>query len=186
MLRDLSRYVAMAIEVVNTNEALAEHLVFDEQTGLYNAEFFLGGFDREIDRARDFKTPLSLALVRVETPQGFAPERRGELSHLSVSEIGTILARKIRPYDLIGRFDDQTFGVALIGKSDQEAYLWAERFRKEIAGHIIPFESRTFSVTISAGVCNATDSSDRSKVIEGAQQALEKASRDGGNGVVIY
>src|SRR5690606_7117007 len=107
MLRDLSRYVAMAIEVVNTNEALAEHLIFDEQTGLYNAGFFLGGFEREIDRARDFKTPLSLALIRVETPPGFAPERRGELGHLSVSEIGTILARKIRPYDLIGRFDDQ-------------------------------------------------------------------------------
>lgn len=186
MLRDLSRYVAMAIEVVNTNEALVENLVFDEQTGLYNTEFFLGGFEREIDRARDFKTPLSLALVRVETPHGFAPERRSELSHLSISEIGEILSRKIRPYDLIGRIDEKTFGVALVGKSDQEAYLWAERFRKEIAGHIIAFESRTFSVTVSAGVCNATDSSDRTKVIDGARQALERASRDGGNGVVIY
>ncbi len=186
LLRDLSRYVAMAIEVVNTNDALAENMIYDEQTGLFNGSYFLTGFDREIDRARDFKTPLSLALLRVEPPEGFAPESRGEVHHLSISEIGQTLARKIRPYDLIGRFDEQTFGVALIGKSDQEAYLWAERFRKEVAGRIIPFESRSFSVTISAGVCNATDSSDRNRVIDGAEQALEKASKGGGNSVVIY
>lgn len=186
LLRDLARYVAMAIEVVNTNEALAEHQIYDEQTGLYNSDFFMGGFGREIERAHDFKLPLSLALIRVETPEGFAPKRRSEVSHLSVAEIGSTLARKIRPYDLIGRFDDQTFGVALVGKSDQEAYLWAERFRKEVAGHIIPFDSRTFSVTVSAGVCNATDTSDKASIIDGAEQALEKALKGGGNSVVIY
>ncbi|MGE3802291.1 MAG: GAF domain-containing protein, partial [Candidatus Kapaibacterium sp.] len=186
LLRDLARYVAMAIEVVNTNEALEEQLVFDEETGLYNTAFFMGGFDREIDRARDFKTPLSLALVRVETPTSFAPERKWELMHTAVTEVGNLLARKLRPYDLIGRFGEDTFSIALIGRSDQEAYLWAERLRKDIAGHIIPFESRTFSVTISAGVSNATDSSDKSNVINGARQALEKASKDGGNSVVIY
>ena len=186
LLRDLVRYVAMAIEVVNTNEALEEQLVFDEETGLYNTAFFMGGFDREIDRARDFKTPLSLALVRVETPQKFAPERKRELSHVSVLEVGNLLAKKLRPYDLLGRFSDNTFSVALVGRSDQEAYLWAERLRKEIAGHIIPFESRTLSVTVSAGVCNATDSSDKAHVINGARQALDKAAKDGGNTVVIY
>ena len=186
LLRDLTRYVAMAIEVVNTNEALEEQLVFDEETGLYNTAFFMGGFDREIDRARDFKIPLSLALVRVETPTKFAPERGRELSHISVSEVGSLLAKKLRPYDLLGRFSDDTFSIALVGRSDQEAYLWAERLRKEIAGHIIPFESRTFSVTVSAGVCNATDSSDKSRAINGARQALDKAEKDGGNTVVIY
>ena len=186
LLRDLARYVAMAIEVINTNEALEEQLVFDEETGLYNTAFFMGGFDREIDRARDFKTPLSLALVKVETPTSFAPERKWELMHVAVTEVGSLLARKLRPYDLIGRFGEDTFSIALVGRSDQEAYLWAERLRKDIAGHIIPFEARTFSVTVSAGVSNATDSSDKSNVINGARQALEKASRDGGNAVVIY
>lgn len=186
LLRDLTRYVAMAIEVVNTNEALEEHLVFDEQTGLYNKAFFMGGFDREVDRARDFKTSLSFALVRVETPTNFAPDRAGELRHASVTEVGNLLARKLRPYDLLGRFGDDVFSVALVGRSDQEAYLWAERLRKEIAGHIIPFGGRTFSVTVSAGVCDATSSSDKSQVINGARQALDKAGKDGGNAVVIY
>ncbi len=186
LLRDLARYVAMAIEVVNTNEALEEQLVFDEETGLYNTAFFMGGFDREIDRARDFKSSLSLVLIRVETPTSFAPERKGELLHVAVTEVGNLLARKLRPYDLIGRYGEDVFSIALVGRSDQEAYLWAERLRKEIAGHIIPFESRTFSVTISAGVCNATDSSDKANIINGARQALEKGTKDGGNTVVIY
>lgn len=186
LIRDLARYVAMAIEVVNTNEALEEQLVFDEETGLYNSEFFLGGLDREIDRARDFKTTLSLALIRVEAPTNFAPERAREISRMSVSEAGALLAKKLRPYDLIGRFNNDTFSIALVGRSDQEAYLWAERLRKEIAGHIIPFESRTFSVTVSAGISDATGSSDRGQIIDGARQALEKAGKDGGNTVVIY
>lgn len=186
LLRDLTRYVAMAIEVVNTNEALEEHLVFDEETGLYNKAFFMGGLDREIDRARDFKTSLSFALVRVETPTNFAPERAGEIEAACVSEVGALMAKKLRPYDLLGRFGGDMFSVALVGRSDQEAYLWAERLRKEIAGHIIPFAGRTLSVTVSAGVCDATSSSDKAQVLNGARQALEKAGKDGGNTVVIY
>ena len=186
LIRDLARYVAMAIEVVNTNEALEEQLVFDEETGLYNSEFFMGGFDREIDRARDFKTTLSLALVKVEAPTNFAPDRAREIARMSVSEVGALLAKKLRPYDLIGRFNNDTFSIALVGRSDQEAYLWAERLRKEIAGHIIPFESRTFSVTVSAGISDATSSSDKAQIIDGARQALEKGGKDGGNTVVIY
>lgn len=186
LLRDLCGYVAMAVEVVNANEALEEQLVFDEETGVYNTTFFMGGLDREIDRARDFKTPLSFALIRVETPNGFAVDQRGEIVHASLTEVGSFLARKLRPYDLVGRFDDDTFSVALIGRSDQEAYLWAERLRKEVAGHIIPLGPRTFSVTVSAGVCNATGASDTAQTINGARQALEKAGRDGGNAVVIY
>lgn len=186
LLRDLTRYVAMAIEVVNTNEALEEHLVFDEETGVYNQAFFLGGLEREIDRARDFKSPLAFALIRVETPKSFAPERTGEIQAACVSEVGLHLSRKLRPYDLLGRFGSDTFSVALVGRSDQEAYLWAERLRKEIAGQIIPFGDRTFSVTVSAGVCDATGTSDRSQVLNGARQALERAAKDGGNTVVIY
>lgn len=186
LLRDLTRYVAMAIEVVNTNEALEEHLVFDEETGLYNQAFFLGGLEREIDRARDFKTSLAFALIRVETPKNFAPERTGEIQSACVSEVGLHLSRKLRPYDLLGRFGSDTFSVALVGRSDQEAYLWAERLRKEIAGQIIPFGDRTFSVTVSAGVCDATGTSDKSQVLNGARQALERAAKDGGNTVVIY
>lgn len=186
LLRDLTRYVAMAIEVVNTNEALEEHLVFDEETGLYNKAFFVGGLEREIDRARDFKTSLAFALLRVEIPTNFAPERAGEIESASVSEVGALIAKKLRPYDLLGRYSDDLFSVALVGRSDQEAYLWAERLRKEIAGHIIPIGGRTFSVTVSAGVCDATSSSDKTQVLNGARQALDKAGKDGGNMVVIY
>lgn len=186
LMRDLTRYAAMAIEVINTNDALEEQLVFDEQTGLFNARFFMSGFEREVDRARDFKATLSLALVRVEIPEKFGGDRRAELSHTSITEVGSLLTRKVRPYDLVARFDDDTFGIALVGRSDQEAYLWAERLRKEIAGHIIPFGTGSYSVTISAGVCNATDTSETSNVLDGARKALEKAGKDGGNGVVIY
>lgn len=186
LMRDLARYVAMAIEVVNTNDALEEQLVFDEETGLYNSDFFLAGLDREIERAQDFKSPLAFAMIRVEAPTNFAPNRAGEISRIAVSEVGALLARKLRPYDLLGRYGSETFSVALVGRSDQEAYLWAERLRKEIAGHIIPFDGRTFSVTVSSGVCDATGSSDRSKIVGGARQALDRAVSDGGNAVVIY
>ncbi len=186
LMRDLTRYAAMAIEVINTNAALDEQMIYDEQTGLYNSRFFMRGFEREVDRAHDFKATLSLALVRVEIPDSFGGDRRAELHHTSVAEIGALLTRKVRPYDLLGRFDNETFSVALVGRSDQEAFLWAEQLRKEIAGHIIPFDAGNYSVTISAGVCNATDTSQTDNVIEGAHKALEKAGKDGGNGVVIY
>ena len=67
-----------------------------------------------------------------------------------------------------------------------DGYLWAEKIRKQIASHIISLSGRSFSVTISAGVCGLTDGMHLDELLQGTSQVLHKAVEGGGNLVRVF
>jgi len=185
ILRDLVRYAAMAIEVFNTNQAIESQTVFDEVTGLYNSDFFLSNLEGEVRRARDFKTALSVALISIDFPSSLKLAGRVEMEELIVTEVGSVIGSSLRPYDVAGRVNGG-FGVVLVGKNDQQAYLWAEKLRKEIASRIMNVGGRKFSVTVSIGLCDLGEYSTGEQLVTGARQALDKVRSGEGNAVVLF
>ncbi|KXK57398.1 MAG: diguanylate cyclase [Chlorobi bacterium OLB7] len=186
ILRDLVRYAAMAIEVYNANQAVESQSVFDEVTGLYNSDYLYSALTREVSRARDFATPLTLALITIDMPVSLQVKGQPELEETVYAHVGAMISRAIRPYDTAGRLPDGGFGVVLIGKNDQQAYLWGEKLRKEIAGRVITVGQRKLSVTISTGLCDLGDLEGADVVINGARQALDTARKGEGNAIVLY
>jgi diguanylate cyclase (GGDEF)-like protein len=186
LLRDLVRYAAMAIEVYNVNRAIETQIVLDESTGLYNSGFLLSTLEHEVLRARDFKTRLSFALITIDMPPSARSERSGESQEEVAASVGAIIGSTLRPYDTLGRYDAGTFGVILAGKSDQDAYLWAERLRKEVASSVLNFGPRKISVTISVGISEQSELTSGESIVDGARQALEKAAGGQGNAVILY
>jgi diguanylate cyclase (GGDEF)-like protein len=185
LLRDLVRYAAMAIEVVNVNRAIETQIVLDESTGLYNSGFLLSTLEHETLRARDFRAKLSFALMTIDLPDSLrnAPY---ESEEVVMGAVGEIIGSTLRPYDTLGRFDQRTLGVILVGQGDQDAYLWGEKLRKEVASRILSLGQRKVSVTISVGISDLSDLADSVELVGGARQALEKARSGNGNAVILY
>lgn len=186
ILRDLVRYAAMAIEVYNANQAVESQSVFDEVTGLYNSDYLYSALTREVARSRDFTVPLTLALISIDMPGSLQVKGQPELEETIYAHVGAMISRAIRPYDTAGRLPDGGFGVVLIGKNDQQAYLWGEKLRKEIAGRVITVGQRKLSVTVSTGLCDLGDLEGADTVINGARQALDTARKGEGNAIVLY
>lgn len=186
ILRDLVRYAAMAIEVYNANQAVESQSVFDEVTGLYNSDYLYSALTREVARSRDFTVPLTLALISIDMPGSLQVKGQPEVEETIYAHVGAMISRAIRPYDTAGRLPDGGFGVVLIGKNDQQAYLWGEKLRKEIAGRVITVGQRKLSVTVSTGLCDLGDLEGADTVINGARQALETARKGEGNAIVLY
>ena len=186
LLRNLVRYASMAIEVYNVNRAIDNQSVLDEVSGLYNSDFLLSSLDREILRARDQHSPVAFCLVSIDIPQSLHVEAGSEMEDFIVASVAESIASSIRPYDTLGRYNARTFGAVLAGRNDQDAYLWAERLRKEVAGTILSAAGRKFSVTVSVGICDMSDSAGSNVVIDGASRALEKAMGGEGNAVILY
>ena len=63
--------------------------------------------------------------------------------------IAHTLRSNIRPYDALGRQGENRLGVLLVQTTSGDAYLWAEKLRKQIAGQVITAGSR--SLTASYG-----------------------------------
>jgi diguanylate cyclase (GGDEF)-like protein len=186
LLRDLARFAAMAIEVYNVNNAIDSQSVVDEATGAFNAEFLTSLLDRESRRARDYRKPLSYALVAIDIPSSLRDGMNRELEDVIATSVGAAINGVVRSYDVVGRLDARTFGVVLVERNDQEAYLWAEKLRKEVAGRIITHGSRKFSVTVSVGICDQSDLPGSETIVAGANQALERARSGEGNAVILY
>lgn len=186
LMRDLSHYAAMAIEVFNTNRAIEAQVMLDEVTGLYNTDFLLAALDREISRARDFREKLSFALIAIDMPSSLRAEKSPELEEIIAASVAAVIQGALRPYDTVGRYGPMVFGAVLVKRSDQDAYLWAEKLRKEVASRILALGQRKSAVTISVGIAELSDLGTRDALLDGARQALEKARGGDGNAVILY
>jgi diguanylate cyclase (GGDEF)-like protein len=98
-----------------------------------------------------------------------------------MNQVAKIIRTNIRAYDVVGRQEPDGMGVLLVSTTASDAYLWAEKIRKQIAGHIITLGGRSFSVTVSAGVCGLSEGMCKDELLEGTTRVLSKAIEDGGN-----
>jgi diguanylate cyclase (GGDEF)-like protein len=92
----------------------------------------------------------------------------------------------IRSYDVIGRFDFNCFVVLLVHTTSNEASLWAEKIRKNVASNIINIDNKSFSVTISVGVAGAVEDASDVELLENVDRVLRKAIEAGGNIARVY
>jgi len=77
-------------------------------------------------------------------------------------------------------------GVVLANMTASDAYLWAEKLRKTIASHVIAHGQKTFSVTVSLGVCGLSERMNARDLMSGATQVHNKAKETGGNAVRVF
>ena len=103
-----------------------------------------------------------------------------------LQNVGRIIRTSIRPYDFVGRFDFNCFMVILINTTSNEASLWAEKIRKNIASNIINIDNKSFSVTCSIGVVGMTPEGGDVELLENVNRVLSRAVEAGGNVVRVY
>ena len=103
-----------------------------------------------------------------------------------LQNVSRMVKVSIRPYDVVGRFDFNCFVVLLVQTTSNEASLWAEKIRKNVASNILNIENKSFSITISVGVAGALEEASDVDLLENADRVLHKAIEAGGNIIRVY
>jgi len=186
MLVILAQTAAAMIESFHLNKMIDEQLMTDERTGIYNRRYLLSRLDEDITRASDLKEQLSFVVFGIDNPRGAAEKAGADSIDPVVASIAKIVSPHTRMYDVLGRYDANTIGVVLAGKTDEDAYLWAEKARKDIASAVLAIGTKKATFTASAGICGARHSATHVDLVNGALQALERAQEIGGNTVMVY
>ena len=186
MLYRLAENAASALEILYMQEIIEEYVIVDGVTGAYSKKFFLQRMEEELQRADDAGSELSMLFITVDK-SGDVTQRFGIDGFEKVMVTLTKAIRTcIRSYDLVGRYENNRFGVLLINTAANEAYLWAEKIRKNIAGLAINLEGRSISITISIGVCGALEGMRKEELIGNTVTVLNRASDAGGNVVRVF
>lgn len=186
VLQSLLSSVGAAIEILYLQEVVKDDVIVDELTGLHTKKYLLQKTEEEIQRADDFGTDLSLVLFSIDSRDELADRYGGEGFNYVLYTVGRMVQRSIRPYDVLGRFDTSRFGALLVNTAANDAYLWAEKIRKAIASTVVTFQDKSFSVTVSVGVCGAVEGTSKDDLVANALHVLNKGAESGGNLVRVF
>ncbi len=175
-----------ALEILSLSEVVNNYISMDETTGVASRKYFMTRMNEEVQRANDFSAELSLVMISIDSMNDLLGHYGKEGFDFALQNIGRIIRSFIRPYDLVGRYDFNQFAILLVQTTANEAYLWSEKLRKNIASNIINIDQKSFSVTISVGVCGAKEETGDVELLGNTTQVLRKAVEAGGNMVRVF
>ena len=164
----------------------------DELTGLHNRRYLLERMEQEISRAKRYTTPLSLLLFDLDFFKVVNDIYGYEWGDVLLRSIADKLKQLIRKEDILTRYGDEEFIVVLPNTSEDNAFLFAERFRKNIEKmEFIPAgEEERHPITISGGIatfpCLPDTEEDANTIIRYAEHALYNAKKRGKNKIVQF
>ena len=166
----------------NTLERIA---MFDTLTGTLNQKAFLRFSSGELERARRGQTPLSLIALDIDDFESINEKYGRNIGNDVLAVIAKTIREKSRPYDGVGRYQDDMFLIILPGVIGQDAEKIAERLVKGILNtNITLLDGREVKVSISAGVASTTRITVATEIdvlIRNAMEAVAHAKREGGN-----
>lgn len=186
VLQKLVETASWGLEVFSLTDVVNNYVQLDETTGVANRKYFMERVHEEVQRSNDFETDVTLVMISIDSLNEHLSRYGKEGFDFVLQNVGRMIKTSIRPYDLVGRFDFNRFAVLLINTSANDAYLWSEKLRKNIASNIINLEERSFSITVSVGVCGAVEDISDLELFENAGRVLGKAIEAGGNIVRVY
>ena len=164
----------------------------DELTGLHNRRYLQERMEQEISRAKRYGNALSVLLFDLDFFKVVNDIYGYEWGDVLLRSIADKLKQLIRKEDILTRYGDEEFIVVLPNTTEDNAFLFAERFRKDIEKmEFIPAgEEERHPITISGGIstfpCLPDTEEDANTIIRYAEHALYNAKKRGKNKIVQF
>ena len=164
----------------------------DDLTGLHNRKYLQERLEEEISRSRRYGTKLSCILFDLDFFKVVNDMYGYEWGDILLKNIANKLVAMARKEDIVTRYGDEEFLLVLPNTSEENAFLFGERFRREVEKmEFIPAgEEEAHKVTISAGIstypCMNDVEEDANTVIRYAEHALYTAKHRGRNKIVQF
>ncbi len=168
-------------ELEDKNKRLNEAVVRDSLTGLYNHGHIHELLEREVSESSRYNRPLSILLLDIDHFK-LINDRYGHKTGDNVLiGIANQLSFHFRECDLIGRYGGEEFLVILPETNSEQAFLSADRFRKNL--ETVRFPQMADTVTVSIGACQYK-SGYINDLIKKADALMYSAKRSGRNRVI--
>ena len=180
------------LKIYELQEKINEVSTTDELTGLHNRKYLQERLDAEISRARRYKTPLSCLLFDIDFFKVVNDMYGYEWGDVLLKNLADRLKQVIRKEDVLTRYGDEEFILILPNTSEDNAFLFGERFRRDIEKmEFIPAgEEERHPITISGGIstypCMKNVEEDANTIIRYAEHALYNAKKRGKNKIIQF
>jgi diguanylate cyclase (GGDEF)-like protein len=176
---------ATAIENAHLQQETQKMAISDELTALYNRRGLMDIGRREIDRARRFDHPLSVAIMDLDNFKSINDTYGHIAGDQLLNQVADACRAGFREIDIIARYGGDEIVVLLIENNLDQAYQIANRFRESIASRVFRTDVGNLTTTVSIGVAELGKNMDNlTELIDTADRALYMAKEAGRNRIM--
>ena len=190
--KELNLRVKNLLKIKELKETINQVSTTDALTGLHNRKFLHERLEAEISRAKRYDTKLSCLLLDIDFFKVVNDMYGYDWGDVLLKKIAEMLKSFIRKEDILTRYGDEEFIVILPNTPEENAFIFAERFRREIEKmEFIPAgEEERHPITISGGISSypflQNVEEDANTLIRYAEHALYNAKKRGKNKIVQF
>jgi len=174
------------LERVNSELAILSQT--DGLTQLFNRTHWENCLQGEYKRWCRSGSPSSLVMLDIDNFKLVNDSYGHMVGDEVIRHLAGVIREHVRETDISGRYGGEEFVILLADTSSENARIFAERVRKEIAQAIVKYNDIDISYTISLGIAEIDESiKSHESWIECADTALYQSKDEGGrNCVTIY
>lgn len=189
---ELNLRVNNLLKIKELRETIKMVSTTDELTGLHNRKYLHDRLDAEISRARRYDTKLSCLLLDIDFFKVVNDMYGYDWGDVLLKKIAEMLDGFIRKEDILTRYGDEEFIIILPNTTEENAFIFAERFRRDIEKmEFIPAgEDEKHPITISGGISSfpfmENVDENANTLIRYAEHALYNAKKRGKNKIVLF
>ena len=189
---ELNVRIKALLKTYETKKELVKSAICDELTGLYNRKYLHHRLDAEISRSKRYGTPVSCLLLDIDYFKIVNDMYGYDWGDILLKKIAQMLSALVRKEDVLTRYGDEEFIVILPETTEQQAMIFAERFRHDVEKmEFIPAnEEERHPITVSGGIASFPTDGDieenSNTLIRYAEHALYNAKQSGKNKIVEF
>ncbi|MGQ0561820.1 MAG: diguanylate cyclase [Gemmatimonadota bacterium] len=189
-VRSMLRIKKLQDEIELKSRELERLSISDGLTGLYNHRHIHALLNEEFERAGRTGERLTVAMFDLDRFKGVNDTHGHQAGDRVLEQMADILRESAREIDRIGRYGGEEFMVLLPDTSIDDAEVFVERVRREVARR--PFnvgdDKPPLQMTISAGIATYPHAriKDPETLVRLADEALYTAKTAGRNRVVRF
>lgn len=188
--KELEIRIANVLKIKILKEEVGRISVRDDLTGLYNRKHLLSRLEEEISRSKRYTTPITIMLMDIDYFKVINDMYGYQVGDEVLKKVAKILNSVVRKEDIVTRYGDEEFIIALPNTTDRNAYVLAERIRKDVKNfNFFEEEDEPMSVTISIGISTYPFphmDPEVNTLIRYAEHALYNAKKQGKNKVILF
>ncbi len=175
ILEVIASHAAHTIEKLHVISMLNTNSLLDPNTGILNPPAFYTRLEEEVKRHKDFEIPVVMCLFQLDKYAAFSPEEHSDRRERIIFHVLNIFRKKIKDYDIIARADENVYSIVMIGMSLEDAQLWAQKIRQEVASTMIELDGQQFSVTVSMGLAALDKPDSLETFLANCRRVLDKS-----------
>jgi len=182
LLEMLASYAAIALDNATLFQSIQQLAITDPLTGVHNRRHLFELGQREFQRAKRFKRPLSVLMVDIDRFKNVNDQYGHSTGDTVLLRLSGLLKTGVREFDIVGRYGGEEFVIILPETSASATFEVAERLRILISK---AFENTDLPIiTVSIGTASSQlETPDLDALIHFADIAMYAAKKSGGNRV---